>query len=128
MNVSVEIYQLTSLGYVTALKISGRSNEPQFSEMLGKLCKVLKGRPKGRTDFALISFQDLVRESGVFEAFAYNVLDADLVARMLGRIGATGEGEHLVIVPHDSALLRYDSAMPRPPRQARRRGGADIVF
>jgi len=99
-----EMYRLTPLGYATALKISGRSDDPQFHEKLGRLCEVMKDTRKGRADFALIPFQELVAESGVSEAFAYNALDADLIRHILGRIGATWDGEHLVRVPNDFGL------------------------
>ncbi len=99
-----EMYALTPLGYVTALRVSGRSDELQFREKLGRLCKVLKDSLKDRSDFALIPFQELVAESGVSEAFAYNALDADLIRHVLGRIGAAWEGEHLVRVPNDFGL------------------------
>ncbi len=99
-----EMYQFTPLGYVTALRVSGRSDEQQFRENLGRLCKVLKDTLKGRSDFALIPFRELVAKSGVSEAFAYNALDADLIRYILGRIGAAWDGEHLVRVPNDFGL------------------------
>ena len=104
MDMNVEMHQLTPLGYITALRVSGRSDEQQFRENLGRLCKVLKDSLKGRSDFALIPFQELVAESGVSEAFAYNALDADLIRHILGRIGAAWDGEHLVKVPNDFGL------------------------
>ena len=103
-DMNVEMYELTLLGYVTALMISGRSDDPQFREKLGRLCKVLKDSLTGRTDFALIPFQQLVTESGVSEAFACNALDADLIRHILGRIGAAWNGEHLVRVPNNFGL------------------------
>lgn len=104
LNMNVEMYQFTPSGYIAALKLSGRSDEQQFREGLGNLCRVLKGSLKDRTDSALVPFQDLVKESGVSEAFAYNALDADLIRHILGRIGAHWDGEHLVRVPHDFGL------------------------
>jgi hypothetical protein len=101
MNLNAEMYQLTPLGYVTALKISGRADDPQFREKLGRLCKVLKGSLKDRTDFVFVAFHDLARESGLSEEFARNALDADLIGRILGRTGATWEGEHIVRVPNN---------------------------
>jgi hypothetical protein len=103
-NMNVTSYQFTPFGYVQALKISRRSEEPQFRERLGSICKVLKDSLKDRTDFDLIAFQDLVKESGVSEGFAQNALDADLIWHIFGRIGAQWEGEHLVRVPHDFGL------------------------
>ena len=64
----------------------------------------MKHSLKGRSDFALIPFEDLVAESGVSEAFASNALDADLIHHILGRIGAEWDGEHLVKVPNDFGL------------------------
>ncbi len=104
MNMNVEMYQLTQLGYVTALKISGRTDDPQFREKLGMLCKVLKSSLHGRTDFGLIALYDLVRESGVSESFARNALDADLIRHIFGKIGAAWEGEHIVRVPSNFGL------------------------
>jgi hypothetical protein len=103
-NINLRCYQFTPFGYIQALKISKRSEEPQFRERLGSICKVLKGSLKGRADFEFIAFQDLVKESGVSAAFAQNVLDADLIWHVLGRMGAEWEGEHLVRVPHDFGL------------------------
>lgn len=103
-NMNEEMYKFTDSGYVKALKVSGRSEKPEFREKLGRLCKVMKDSLKGRSDFALISFQDLVTESGVSEAFASNALDADLIRNILGRIGAEWDGEHLVKVPNDFGL------------------------
>jgi len=82
----------------------GRSDDPPFREKLSRLCNVLKDSLKGRTDFALIPFQELVTQSGVSEEFACNALDADLIGNMLGRIGATWEGKHFVKVPRDFGL------------------------
>jgi hypothetical protein len=102
---NVETYQFTPRGYITALKLSGRSDEQQFREGLGNLCRVLKGCLKDRTgDFALIVFTNLVKESRVSEAFAQNALDADLIRHVLGRIGARWDGDQLVRVPHDFGL------------------------
>ena len=52
MDMNVEAYQFTPFGYVKALKVSGRSDDPQFRGKLGDLCKVLKVSFKGRSDFA----------------------------------------------------------------------------
>jgi hypothetical protein len=101
---NIEMYQLTPLGYVTALKISGRADDPEFREKLGRLCKVLKGSLKDRTDFAFVAFHDVVKESGLSEDFARNALDADLIGRILGRTGAMWEGEHIVRVPNNFGL------------------------
>jgi hypothetical protein len=103
-NMNEEMYLFTPLGYVTALKVSGRSDDPQFRAKLGNLCKVLKDSLKGRSDFAWVPFDTLVVESGVSKEFAYNALDADLIRNVLERIGAAWEGEHLVRVPNDFGL------------------------
>ena len=79
MNMNVEMNQFTPLGYVKALKASGWSEKPPFREQLGRLCKVLRDSLKARTDFALVSFQWLVEQSGVSEAFAYNAIDGYLI-------------------------------------------------
>ena len=79
----------------------GRSDDLPFRERLSRLCDVLKDLLKGRTDFALIPFEELVTESGVCEEFTCNALDADLTGDMLGKIGATTEGEHFVKLPSD---------------------------
>ena len=104
VSLNYEMYRLTPLGYVTALRVSGRSDDQQYRENLGRLCKVLKDSLKGRSDFSLIPFQELVAESGVSTEFAYNVLDADLIRHVLGRIGAEWDGEHLVKVPNEFGL------------------------
>jgi len=61
-----ETYELTPFGYVMVLRVSGRSDERQFREKLGKFCKVLKGSLKRRHDIGRIAFQELVAESGCF--------------------------------------------------------------
>ena len=104
LNMNFEMYQFTPFGYVTALKLSGRFAEQQFREDLRKLCQVLKDSLRGRSDFALVAFDDLVRQSGVSQAFAYNALDADLIRHLLGKIGAEWAGKVLVRVPHDFGL------------------------
>lgn len=104
MNMNVEAYQFTPLGYVMALKVSRRSDDPQFRAKIGNLCKVLKDSVKVRSDFAWVPFDTLVAGSGVSKEFAYNVLDADLIRHVLGRIGAAWDGEHLVKVPNDFGL------------------------
>lgn len=101
LGMNVRMYRFTRFGYIEALKQSGRSDQPQFREGLGNICRVLKYSLKGRTDFGHVVFQDLVRESGVSEAFAHNALDADLIRHILGRNGAEWDGEHLVRVPID---------------------------
>ena len=105
MDMNVQMYQFTALGYVKALKVSGRADEPQFRDDLGKLCKVLKSYVKGRTTSSLVDLYELVRESGVSEAFVQNALDADLISQILGRISARWEGDSLIIkVPHNFGL------------------------
>ena len=105
MDWSPQAYQFTSLGYVKALRISGRADDTQFREDLGKICRVLKDSVKGRNTFAFVDFFELVRESSVSEAFARNAIDADLVGNVLGRVGAHWEGDSLVIkVPHNFGL------------------------
>jgi len=64
----------------------------------------LKDSLKDLTDFSLIPFQELVRESAVSEEFAHNALDADLIRHILATIGAEWDGEHLVKVPNDFGL------------------------
>jgi hypothetical protein len=103
-NENVTSYQFTPRGYITALKLSGRSNEQQFREGLGKLCGVLKDCVKDRNNFDFIVFQELVRKSGVSEAFAHNALDADLIGNIFGIIGADWAGENLVKVPPNFGL------------------------
>jgi len=100
-NINEERYKVTPFGYVTALKVSRRSDDPEFRRKLGNICKVLKDSVKGRSDFALVPFDTLVADSGVSTEFAYNALDADLMRHVLGRIGAEWDGEHLVKVPID---------------------------
>jgi hypothetical protein len=101
---NIVAYRLTKYGYIRALQESGRSEDPEFREQLGKICKVLKGCLNGRTDFGLISFHELVKESGVSEAFAQNALDADLIRHVLGRNGPGWDGDHAVRVPHDFGI------------------------
>jgi hypothetical protein len=104
-NIQVDMYRLTGSGYLEALRVSGSSGEPQFQENLGSLCKVLKDSLKGRREFALISFQDVVARSRLSEAFVENAIDADLIGNILGRTGARWDGQCLVIrVPHDFGL------------------------
>jgi hypothetical protein len=104
MDMNVEMYKFTPSGYVTALTLSGRSDEQQFREGLGNLCRVLKDSLEERTHFALIPFEELVKKSAVTKEFAHNALDADLIRHILGRIGAEWDGEDLVKVPHDFGL------------------------
>ena len=106
LDMNVEAYQFTPFGYVKTLKVSGRSDDPEFRHKLGDLCKVLKDSVKGRSDFAWVPFDTLVAESGVSREFAYNALDADLIRHVLGRIAAERDGEHLVKVPNDFGLTR----------------------
>jgi hypothetical protein len=105
-----EMYRLTPLGYVKALKVSDMSDTPRFREQLGNICKVLKDSLKGRTEFAFVIFQDLVKQSGVSEAFAYNAIDADLIVYVLKRVGAQWDGNHLLKVPHNFGMpiLEHD--------------------
>jgi hypothetical protein len=104
MDMNPQMFELTPAGYVMALQLSGRSNDPQFRERLGRLCRVLKGTLKDRTDSGLITLEDLLKESGVPEAFAHNAIEADLIRHILGRIGAVWEGERVVRVPRDFGL------------------------
>jgi hypothetical protein len=86
--------------------IAGRSHggASQFREKLGKLSRALKGSLKDRTDFALIPFQELIRESSVSEEFAHNALDAALIRNKLGRVGPAWDGERPAKVPNDFGL------------------------
>ena len=105
MFMNFEMYEVRPPpGYVKALKMLGRSDDPLFREKLSRLCNVQKDSLKGRTDFALIPFQELVTEPGVCEELACNALDADLIGDVLGRIGPTREGEHFIKLPSDFGL------------------------
>jgi hypothetical protein len=104
MNMTLEGYGFTVTGYVEALKLSGKSDEQTFREGLGSLCKALKGHVKDRTDDGLVAVHDLVKESGVSEAFVHNALDAELIDRILRKKGAHWHGEHFVRVPRDFGL------------------------
>jgi hypothetical protein len=104
MDMTPQSYQFTAMGFVEALRVSGLSEEKQFRENLGRVCNVLKGRVKDRTTFSFIPFWDLVKESGLSEAFVQNAIDADLIRWVLGRIGAQWEGEHLIKIPRNFAL------------------------
>ncbi|MGO9273228.1 MAG: hypothetical protein ACLQOO_23830 [Terriglobia bacterium] len=104
MNWTSRAYRFTPRGYIRALKLSGRLNEEKFKQELGKLCAVLKRTLPNRNDFGLIGFQELVKESGVSEAFAQNALDADLIRHVFGKTGARWHGDHYVEVPQDFGL------------------------
>ena len=101
MDMNVEYYRFTVPGYVQALKVSQQSDEPAFREGLGRICKVLKGCLKGRTECALVIFDDLITQAGVSSPFASNAIDCDLIRYVLGRVGAEWDGEHLIRVPND---------------------------
>ena len=110
-NIQDAMYGLTNTGYVEALRVSGRSDEPQFQEKIGKLCKVLKDSLKDRTDFALIPLPEIVAKSGLSEGFVENAVDADLIRHMLGRAGAHWDGQSTVVrVPHDFGLIQMTSS------------------
>lgn len=105
MNLNVPQYRFTPFGYVRALRVSGRADDNQFREDLGKICKVLKDSVKGRNEFAFFDLYELVKESGVSEAFAQNAIDADLITHVLDRVGARWEGDSFIIkVPHNFGL------------------------
>lgn len=104
MDMTPQSYQLTPMGFVEALRVSGLSGEKQFREKLGRVCNVLKGRVKDRTTFSFIAFWDLVKESGLSGAFVQNAIDADLFRWVLGRIGAQWEGDHLIKIPPNFGL------------------------
>lgn len=122
-NMNFEMYKFTPSGYVKALEVSGRSKDPQFRAELGKICKVLKDSLKGRTDSAHFYLQELVKQSGVSEAFICN--RRRLIRYVLGRISAHWDGERLIRVPHDFGLTPTPQAdqtsqpAPLPVEKAR---------
>jgi hypothetical protein len=60
---------------------------------------------KGRTTSSLVDLWSLLKESGLSEAFVRNALDADLIGRVLGRIGVHWEGDSYIIkVPPNFGL------------------------
>jgi hypothetical protein len=101
---TIEWYTFTPLGYVQALKVSGRADEAQFRADLGKLCKVLKDSLKGRTTKSLIDLYAEAKESGLSAAFVKNALDADLIGEILGKFGAQWEGDTTIKVPPNFGL------------------------
>jgi hypothetical protein len=106
MDTNPEMYELSAAGYVEALRLSRRGDKPEFREGLGRVCKVLKGFLKGRTDSQLVDFQTLVKEANVSEGFAFNAIEADLIGCALGRVGVRWEGELLIYVPCDFCQIR----------------------
>jgi len=61
------------------------------------------------------------------EAFAANVLDADLILHILGKIGVAWDGEDLVKVRTISALFQCESARPHARGMAKWRNHEEQV-
>jgi hypothetical protein len=81
-------YELTSSGWIAALKITDRFNTPEMKEKAGKLAASLKRRVDGRQHDGSADMTELAQETGLDEAFIYDAVDSHLLRHLFGIIDA----------------------------------------
>ena len=82
------LYQLTTAGWVEGLKRKQLLNHPDFLATVGELCSALKRSVKGRSEDALVEFDEIVKETKLPKGLLCNIIDADIIDYELKRYGA----------------------------------------
>jgi hypothetical protein len=98
---------LTGLGLRHGLELCGMHQNEQLQEVLGKLCKYLKGFVKGRRQATGINIETIANETGLQRGFIINVIEAELFEywfKQYGAVWAAGFVGRIVIVPQDFGL------------------------
>jgi hypothetical protein len=81
-------YQLTSSGWIEALKITGRFDSTDAQQQAGKLAAGLKRHIDGRTQDGRVDRTELAQETGLEEAFVYDAVDSHLLQHLFGIMDA----------------------------------------
>lgn len=102
---------LTAKGWSEALFRYGNLSDPGFQQRIGRLSKALKDRIKGRSDSALIQFDEVTTDAGLPPGWAFNAIDSHLICRIYGKKDAgwlDGARGRLVEIPRDFGLVEID--------------------
>lgn len=81
-------YQLTSSGWIKALKITGRFDSNDTQQQAGKLAAGLKRHIDGRTQDGRVDRAELAQETGLEEASVYDAVDSRLLQHLFSIIDA----------------------------------------
>ena len=81
-------YQFTAVGWIEALKVTGRFASQDMKEKAGRLSAALKKRVKARREDCLVSRTELANETGLSESFVYDAIDCHLLRHLFGSIDA----------------------------------------
>lgn len=95
-------YMLTPSGFREGLRISG---DQSFKKQLGRLQAAAKIHVEGRNQEAVVSLEELQRDSGLSEGFVFNAIESDLTGHFLKAHGpAWHQAGVTVRIPLDLGL------------------------
>jgi hypothetical protein len=89
----VNEYRLTARGWIEVLRATGALCDPAMKESLGKVCANMKGRCVAGTGRhrASTTTHEVAAETGLSEAFIYNVVDAHLIRECFNQVDCDWE-------------------------------------
>jgi hypothetical protein len=99
------LYQLTPLGWLRGLQITGQDQSPEFKERLGRLAAVLKISVKGRHEEAWVDLETVAKEANLPVGWVSNAVEAGAIEECFNRQGAhLDDSQTVAIVPIDFGL------------------------
>ena len=97
-------YRLTGLGWLQALKITGRFSEDEFGGRLSRTFASMKSYVKGRGGPALVRLRELAKKAGVPEGWLFNVIESRLIEEFHGRKGPHWD-KSMVFIPAEFDMV-----------------------
>ena len=89
----IDEYRLTARGWIEALRATGDLCDPAMKDFLGKVCANMKARCVAGTGRHRdgTTIHEVAAETGLLEAYIYNVVEAHLIRECLGQVDCDWE-------------------------------------
>jgi hypothetical protein len=99
-------FRLTGRGWVHAMTLLGKKDDPAFQEQYGKLAGCLKGVVKDRTEDKIVALHDVASSTGLPAGLISNMIESDVFRWFCNSKGASwvGSGGYMIKVPLDFGL------------------------
>jgi hypothetical protein len=83
-----QMHWLTGSGWYAGVKVSGKTNEPSFTQQMRKLSATLKDYVKGRQDERLVTVYHVAEDARLPFGFVYNAIESRLLDHEFNMKGA----------------------------------------
>jgi hypothetical protein len=97
-------FYLTPRGWLIGLDLTGRINESEFLDRVGRLCAAVKKHVKDRREDALVYARDLEAEANLPFGWLANMISANVIEERFGRTGPHWAKGLFIQIPVDVGI------------------------